>query len=65
MPLQHGSSPVVISKNIAELVRSGRKEKQAQAIAYSKAGKSRNKGKKESRKFSSAAIASLHNKLNS
>lgn len=37
MPLQKGSSKKTISTNIAELVRSGRPQKQAAAIAYSEA----------------------------
>lgn len=37
MPLKKGSSQKVISDNIAELIRSGRPNKQAAAIAYSKA----------------------------
>lgn len=37
MPLQSGSSEEIISKNIAELINSGYAEKQAAAIAYSKA----------------------------
>ena len=41
MPLKSGKSKKTISKNIAELVRSGRPQKQAAAIAYDKAGKSR------------------------
>lgn len=41
MPLMKGSSDAVISANIAELRRSGRPEKQAVAIAFSKAGKSK------------------------
>lgn len=45
MPLMHGSSKEVISSNISELRHSGYPEKQAIAIAFSKAGKS-NKGKK-------------------
>lgn len=43
MPLQEGSSQETISKNIATLVREGYEQDQAAAIAYSKAGKSRNK----------------------
>lgn len=46
MPLMKGSSQKVISRNIAELVKSGRPKKQAIAIAMDKAGKS-NKGKKK------------------
>ena len=37
MPLQRGSSKATISANIGELVRSGRPQKQAVAIAYSEA----------------------------
>jgi len=38
MPLKQGSSQEVISHNIAELVRAGHPQKQAEAIAYKEAG---------------------------
>ena len=41
MPLKPGSGNKVISANIRELIKSGRKPKQAAAIAYSKARKSK------------------------
>ena len=43
MPLKHGSSKLTISSNIKELVNAGYSTKQAIAIAYNKAGKSRKK----------------------
>lgn len=45
MPLLKGSSDEVIGANIGELRKSGYPEKQAIAIAFSKAGKSKKKKK--------------------
>jgi len=45
-PLKKGKSKKVISENIAELRRSGRKKDQAVAIAMKEAGKSKKKKKK-------------------
>lgn len=47
MPLKKGKSKRTISANIRELMHSGKKQSQAIAIAYSKAGKSRKKRRKK------------------
>lgn len=43
MTLKAGKSKKVIASNIATEIRAGKKPDQAAAIAYSKAGKSKNK----------------------
>jgi len=47
MPLQKGKSKKVISKNIETEMHAGKPQKQAIAIAMSKAGKSKRKQKRE------------------
>ena len=46
MPLKEGKSKAVISENIRREMHAGKPQKQAIAIAMSKAGKSRKGGKK-------------------
>lgn len=45
MPLKKGSSKRTVSRNIAELKKSGYGSQQAAAIAYKKAGKSKRQKK--------------------
>lgn len=53
MPLKKGKSKQVVSENVSELMKSGRPQKQAVAIAMSEAGKSTGKKKKKKTKDNS------------
>jgi hypothetical protein len=61
MPLLEGSSDETISKNIAELMRTGKyDQKQAIAIAFSKAGRSRNDAKDYIKRHRSTTDKVIH-----
>ena len=47
MPLKRGKSQAVISENIRREIKAGKPPKQAAAIAYAKAGRSRKRRKRK------------------
>ena len=55
MPLKSGKSQAVISRNIAEMVRSGMPRKQAVAAAMNKAGKKKTAKKTAAKKVTSGS----------
>ena len=56
MPLKKGSSKKTIQSNIRAEIKSGRPVKQAVAIAYNMAGKSKKKSKRGSKKRRRASV---------
>lgn len=59
MPLQPGSSNEAMSSNIEMLMNEGRPQKQAVAIAYNKAGRSKKKRKGRSGKKPRKSLARM------